>query len=75
MHEINRLALLTQTTAAGVMLRRSALYPTAAVARPASGDCAAIAEDTPQGRTAADLGARAMDVDWPAGFEPERADP
>jgi hypothetical protein len=35
---------------------------------------AAIAEDAPQGQMAADLGARAMDIPWPAGFEPERAD-
>ena len=35
---------------------------------------AAIAEDTPQGQMAADLGARAMDIRWPAGFEPERAE-
>jgi hypothetical protein len=35
---------------------------------------AAIAKDTSQGQMAADLGARAMDIHWPAGFEPEQAD-
>ena len=35
---------------------------------------AAVATDKPQGQMEADLGARAMDIHWPAGFEPERAD-
>jgi hypothetical protein len=74
MRDINRRALLTQTTTAGVMLAIGALYPTVAVARSAFGDCAAIAKDTQQGQMAADLGARVTDIHWPAGFEPERSD-
>ena len=74
MRDITRRALLTQTTAAGVMLAIGALYPTVAVARSVSGDCAAIAKDTQQGQMAADLGARVMDIHWPAGFEPKRSD-
>ena len=74
MRDINRRALLTQTTTAGVMLAIGALYPTVVVARSVSGDCAAIAKDTQLGQMAADLGARVMDIHWPAGFEPERSD-
>jgi hypothetical protein len=74
MRDINRRALLTQTTTAGVMLAIGVLYPTVVVARSVSGDCAAIAKDTQQGQMAADLGARVMDIHWPAGFEPERSD-
>jgi hypothetical protein len=44
MHDINRRALLTQGTmlAAGAALGVGALHPAAGLARPASGDLAAI---------------------------------
>jgi hypothetical protein len=34
----------------------------------------ASAADAPHGQMAADLAVRAMDIHWPAGFEPDRAD-
>src|SRR5712671_2521660 len=34
----------------------------------------AVVADAPQERMAADLAVRAMDIHWPARFEPERAD-